>query len=42
MDLKKPILITGASGKTGRRVVAAIASKGGAVRAFIRRSETGA
>ena len=39
MDLKKPILITGASGKTGRRVVAAIASKGGAVRAFIRRPE---
>lgn len=39
MDFKKPILVTGASGKTGRRVVAALAKKGGVVRAFIRRPE---
>lgn len=42
MELTKPILITGASGKTGRRVVAAIARKGGIVRAFVRRPEAGA
>ena len=42
MELKKPILVTGASGKTGRRVVAAIARKGGAVRAFVRRPEVDA
>jgi uncharacterized protein YbjT (DUF2867 family) len=39
MDFKKPILVTGASGKTGRRVVAALAKKGSVVRAFIRRPE---
>ncbi|AMN44002.1 SDR family oxidoreductase [Rhodoplanes sp. Z2-YC6860] len=39
MDFKKPILVTGASGKTGRRVVAALAKKGGVVRAFVRRPE---
>jgi len=32
MELTKPILITGASGKTGQRAVAAIARKGGIVR----------
>jgi len=41
MDLTKPILITGASGKTGRRAVAATARKGGMVRAFLRRPEAG-
>ena len=41
MDLTKPILITGASGKTGRRAVAWIAKKGGIVRAFVRRPEVG-
>ena len=39
MDFARPILVTGASGKTGRRVVEAIARKGGTVRAFIRRPE---
>src|SRR4029077_4239514 len=41
MDLTKPILITGASGKTGRCAVAATARKGGIVRAFLRRPEAG-
>jgi uncharacterized protein YbjT (DUF2867 family) len=41
MNLTKPILVTGASGKTGRRVVAALAKRGGHVRAFIRRAEAG-
>lgn len=41
MNLSKPILVTGATGKTGRHVVAAISSKGGAVRAFLRRPEVG-
>jgi uncharacterized protein YbjT (DUF2867 family) len=41
MDLMRPILITGASGKTGRRVVLSIANKGGMVRAFLRRPEIG-
>lgn len=41
MELTKPILITGASGKTGQRAVAAIARKGGVVRAFVRRPEAG-
>jgi uncharacterized protein YbjT (DUF2867 family) len=41
MDLSKPILITGASGKTGRRAVTAIAKKGGIVRAFLRQPEVG-
>jgi uncharacterized protein YbjT (DUF2867 family) len=41
MDLAKPILVTGATGKTGRRVVTAIAKRGGAVRAFVRRAEVG-
>ena len=40
MDLDKPILVTGASGKTGQRVVASIAKMGGRVRAFVRRPET--
>jgi uncharacterized protein YbjT (DUF2867 family) len=39
MDNTKPVLVTGASGKTGRRVVAALAQRGQAVRAFIRRPE---
>ena len=42
MELGQPILVTGASGKTGQRVVAAIAQKGGKVRAFVRRPEAGA
>ena len=33
----KPILVTGASGKTGRRVIAELAARGACVRAFIRR-----
>ena len=33
----KPILVTGASGKTGRRVIAELAARGAWVRAFIRR-----
>lgn len=37
----KPILVTGASGKTARRVVAAIGDCGGKVRAFLRRAEAG-
>lgn len=41
MDLGKPILVTGASGKTGQRVVASIVKKGGSVRAFVRRPEAG-
>jgi uncharacterized protein YbjT (DUF2867 family) len=41
MDLGKPILVTGASGKTGQRMVASIAKKGGIVRAFVRRPEAG-
>jgi uncharacterized protein YbjT (DUF2867 family) len=39
MDPSKPILITGGSGKTGRRAVAAIAKAGGRVRALVRRPE---
>jgi uncharacterized protein YbjT (DUF2867 family) len=39
MDMSKPILITGASGKTGSRAVAAIARMGGRVRALLRRPE---
>lgn len=39
MDNKKPVLVTGASGKTGRRVVAALAQRGQVVRAFIRRPD---
>lgn len=41
MNYAKPILVTGASGKTGRRVVKAIAEKGGVVHAFVRRPEIG-
>ena len=41
MERTKPILVTGASGKTGRRVIAAIAKRGGIVRAFVRRAEVG-
>jgi uncharacterized protein YbjT (DUF2867 family) len=40
MDLSGFILVTGASGRTGRRAVAAIAKQGGRVRAFVRRPET--
>ena len=39
MELGEPILVTGASGKTGQRVVTAIARKGGKVRAFVRRPD---
>lgn len=42
MELDQPILVTGASGKTGQRAVAAIAKKGGKVRAFVRRPDAGA
>src|SRR5262245_20073653 len=42
MEPGQPILVTGASGKTGQRVVAAIAKRGGKVRAFVRRPEAGA
>jgi uncharacterized protein YbjT (DUF2867 family) len=41
MEFAKPILITGASGKTGQRVAATVARKGGMVRAFVRRPEAG-
>jgi len=41
MELSQPILVTGASGKTGQRVVAAIAKRGGKVRALVRRQEAG-
>jgi uncharacterized protein YbjT (DUF2867 family) len=41
MDFNKPILVTGASGKTGQRMVASIARKGGTVRALVRRPEAG-
>jgi uncharacterized protein YbjT (DUF2867 family) len=41
MESTRPILVTGASGKTGRRVIAAIAKRGGVVRAFVRRAEVG-
>ena len=36
---KLPVLVTGASGRTGRRVVSALAKTGLEVRAFIRRAE---
>lgn len=39
MTSERPILITGASGKTGRRVVEAIARRGANVRALVRRPE---
>lgn len=42
MELDQPILVTGASGKTGQRAVAAIAKRGGKVRALVRRSDAGA
>ena len=35
----RPVLVTGASGRTGRRVVSALAKTGLEVRAFIRRAE---
>ena len=41
MEFSKPILITGASGKTGQRMVASIAKRGGTVRAFVRCPEAG-
>jgi uncharacterized protein YbjT (DUF2867 family) len=39
METTMPILITGASGKTGRRAITAIAKMGGRGRAFLRRPE---
>ena len=36
------ILVTGASGKTGRAVISALVARGAAVRAFVRRTEAGA
>ncbi len=41
MEFSKPILITGASGKTGQRMVASIVKRGGTVRAFVRCPEAG-
>jgi uncharacterized protein YbjT (DUF2867 family) len=41
MDFSKPILVTGASGKTGQRMVTSITKKGGTARAFVRRPEAG-
>lgn len=39
MASTQPILVTGASGKTGTKVVAALAARGSKVRAFIRRED---
>lgn len=39
MNENRPVLVTGASGRTGRRVVSALAKTGLEVRAFIRRAE---
>ncbi len=36
-----PILVTGAAGRTGRRMVAALAARNAQVRAFVRRPEAG-
>ena len=40
MDLTKPILVTGASGKTGSKMVAALAKRKAKTRAFIRQEKT--
>jgi len=39
IDLNKPILVTGASGRTGKRIVTALRGRA-RVRAFVRRPET--
>lgn len=41
MDLSRPILVTGASGRTGRRVIAELLKRKACVRAFVRRPEAG-
>lgn len=41
IDHTKPILVTGASGKTGRRVVTELLGAGARVRGFVRRKEAG-
>jgi uncharacterized protein YbjT (DUF2867 family) len=41
MEQAGPILITGASGRTGRRMVAALAARNARVRAFVRRPAAG-
>lgn len=41
MELVGPILVTGASGRTGRRMVAALAARNARVRAFVRRADAG-
>ena len=41
MDLSRPILVTGASGRTGRRVIAELLKRKALVRAFVRRAEAG-
>lgn len=42
MTLPRPVLVTGANGRTGRPVIQALARAGVAVRAFVRRAEQGA
>ncbi len=37
--MTQPILVTGASGNTGRRIITALTARGAKLRAFIRRSE---
>src|ERR1700709_2499535 len=39
VDLMKQVLVTGANGRTGRRVIAKLISNGLSVRAFVRREE---
>ena len=41
MEFEGPILVTGASGRTGRRMVAALAARHARVRAFVRRADAG-
>ncbi|MDB5510196.1 MAG: nucleoside-diphosphate-sugar epimerase [Hyphomicrobiales bacterium] len=41
VDFSKPILVTGASGKTGRAVIGNLVKAGAQVRAFVRRAEAG-
>src|ERR1700742_4845111 len=41
MEQTRPILVTGASGRTGRRMVAALAARNARVRAFVRRPDAG-
>jgi len=41
MDLSRPVLVTGASGRTGRRVIGELLKRKARVRAFVRREEAG-